>query len=44
MSLNLNGLWEEGQLSDELQQIIAKNREYFEGKELDGRETESDSE
>lgn len=35
MSLNLNGLWEEKQLSDELQSIVAKHREFFDGKELE---------
>lgn len=34
MSLNLNGLWEEGQLSDELQAIVAKYRSHFEGEKV----------
>ena len=36
MSLNVNGLWKEGQLTDDLQQIIAKHRVYFEGEPVLG--------
>lgn len=48
MGLNLNGLWEEGQLSQELQAIINKYRENFDGApvttnhDLEGEATESD--
>lgn len=34
MSLNYHGSWEERKLSDDLKRIIAKPREYFEGKEV----------
>lgn len=48
MSLNLNGRWEESQLTDELQAIIAKHRNHFEGEPVDvdsaDVETESDTE
>lgn len=38
MSLNLNGLWEESQLTQELQQIVAKHRNHFEGEAVEGVE------
>ena len=48
MSLNVNGLWEEGQLTVDLQQIIAKHKVHFEEelvfRDSAGVETESESE
>lgn len=35
MALNLNILWEEKQLSEELQAIIARHRTYFDVKMID---------
>ena len=35
MSLNVNGNWEENQLSDELQRIVATHRSFFEGQVID---------
>lgn len=35
MSLNINGKWEESQLSSELQSIIAKYRSHFDGVQVD---------
>ncbi|CDF38688.1 unnamed protein product [Chondrus crispus] len=35
LSLNLNGLWEEKQLSSELQAIISKHRVHFNGQEVE---------
>ena len=46
MSLNLNGKWEEDQLSNELKEIVAKYGNHFDGEpvyECDVA-TESDSE
>lgn len=34
MSLNYNGRWREGQRSDDLQRIIARNREHFDGRQV----------
>lgn len=42
-SLNLNKRREAGQLSDELQSIVAKHRDYFDGKDPDDAATESDN-
>lgn len=46
LSLNYNGKWEECQLSDELQKIVAKHRNHFEGEPVHpwDIETESDTE
>lgn len=47
MSLNVNGLWQESQLADDLQHIIARNRPYFDGTltlPAPDIETESESE
>ena len=35
LALNLNGLWEEKQLSHELQAIIAENRSCFDGEPVE---------
>lgn len=49
MALNLNGLWEEQQLSPELQEIIAKYRDNFNGApvttdhDLEGEATDTDN-
>jgi len=47
MSLNYNGLWEESQLTSDLQEIIARNRRHFDGEPVDmaadaGSECDSD--
>lgn len=43
MGVNYNGLWEESQLSGDLQRIIAWNREYFDGKPVtEGNDSDSD--
>ena len=46
MSLNLNGNWEEDQVSNELQEIVAKYRNHFDGEPVHECDvaTESDSE
>ena len=46
MSLNLNGKWEEDQLSNELQEIVAKYRNHFDGEPVHECDvvTERDSE
>lgn len=38
MSLNLNGLWEESQLTQDLQCIIAKHRNHFDGPPVESEE------
>lgn len=44
MSLNLNGLWEESQLTHDLQRIIAKHRNHLDSEPVlcEGDETEVD--
>ena len=46
MSLNLNGKWEEDQLSNERQEILAKYRNHFDGEPVHECDVaiESDSE
>lgn len=47
MSLNLNGLWEESQLTEDLQAIVAKHRNHFDGEPVivdDAVESDSDVE
>lgn len=48
MSLNLNKHWEQSQLTDDLQSIIARHRNHFEGEPMYvdcvDVETESDTE
>ena len=44
LSLNGNGNWEEEQLSPELQAIVAKHRNHFEGEPVHEADTETESE
>ena len=34
MALNLNGRWEKSQVAPELQEIVRKHRNYFEGESV----------
>ena len=43
LSLNFNGKWEEAQLSRELQEIVAKHRDVFEGAAINEADVESES-
>jgi len=44
MALNLNGIWEESQLTDQLQQIIAKHRNHFNGEPVNGADVQTETE
>ena len=43
LSLNFNGKWEEAQLSRDLQEIVAKHRNVFEGVSIDEADVETES-
>lgn len=44
LALNLNGLWEESQLTNQLQQIIAKHRNHLNGEPVDNADVDTESE
>lgn len=44
MSLGLNGIWSESQLTQDLQTIIAKYRMHFDGQQICTADVEAESE